>query len=117
MDTMAMEPLSSIARGWPTSCAARITICSTCQPFRRVSKLLPITRPLTDAPGTQRALFDFPTLQVSATGERSRVIVATHPATATPAAVGGTREGMVYELFFTALPVGSVTAPAGVDLR
>jgi hypothetical protein len=66
--------------------------------------------------GTQRALFDFPCLQVSATGERSRVIVATHPASATPAPVGETREGMVYELFFTALPVGAFTAADGVDL-
>jgi len=116
MDNMGMEPLSSISRGWPTSCAARITICSTCQPFRGVYKLPPITRPLTDAPGTQRALFDFPTLQVSATGERSRVIVATHPAAAASAAVGETREGMVYELFFTALPVGAFTAADVVDL-
>jgi hypothetical protein len=66
--------------------------------------------------GTQRALFDFPTLQVSATGERSRVIVATHPAAAASAAVGETREGMVYELFFTALPVGAFTAADVVDL-
>ena len=66
--------------------------------------------------GTQRALFDFPSLQVTATGERSRVIVATHPASATAAAVGETREGMVYELFFTALPVGAFTAADVVDL-
>lgn len=66
--------------------------------------------------GTQRALFDFPCLQVSATGERSRVIVAIHPASATPAPVGETREGMVYELFFTALPVGAFAAADVVDL-
>jgi len=46
----------------------------------------------------------------------SRVIVATHPASATAAAVGETREGMVYELFFTALPVGAFTAADVVDL-
>ncbi len=66
--------------------------------------------------GTQRALFDFPGLEVTATGERSRVIVATHPASPTPAAVGETREGMVYELFFTALPPGAFTAADVVDL-
>ncbi len=66
--------------------------------------------------GTQRALFDVPSLQVSATGERSRVIVATHPTSATAAPVGETREGMVYELFFTALPVGAFTAADVVDL-
>jgi hypothetical protein len=66
--------------------------------------------------GTQRALFDFPSLQVTATGERSRVIVATHPASATAASVGETRAGTVYELFFTALPVEAFTAADVVDL-
>ncbi len=54
--------------------------------------------------GTRRALFDVPDLVVTATGERCRVIVATHPASSTPASVGVTREEMVYELFFTVLP-------------
>src|SRR6266702_2993358 len=66
--------------------------------------------------GTPRALFDVPSLQVSATGERSRVIVATHPTSATAAPLGETREGMVYELFFTALPGGAFTAADVVDL-
>lgn len=66
--------------------------------------------------GTQRALFDLPDLVVTATGERSRVIVATHPASSTPAPVGVTREGVVYELFFTALPPVALTAADVIDL-
>jgi len=66
--------------------------------------------------GTQRALFDVPDLVVMATGERCTVIVATHPASSTPASVGVTREGMVYELFFTALPPVAFTAADVVDL-
>lgn len=66
--------------------------------------------------GTQRALFDLADLGVTATGEHSRVIVATHPASSTPAPVGVTREGVVYELFFTALPPVAFTAADVVDL-
>jgi hypothetical protein len=66
--------------------------------------------------GTQRALFDVPDLVVTATGERSRVIVATHSASSTPAPVGVTREGVVYELFFTALPPVAFTSADVVDL-
>jgi len=63
--------------------------------------------------GTCRALFDCPDLNLSPTGLRTRVIVATHPATATPPPVGTTRGEVVYELFFTALPVDAFT-PADV---
>ena len=66
--------------------------------------------------GTQRALFDVPDLVVTATGERCRVIVATHPASSTPAPVGVTREGVVYERFFTALPQVAFTSADVVDL-
>jgi len=45
-----------------------------------------------------------------------RVIVATHPATSSPASVGMTRDGVVYELFFTALPQVAFTAADVVDL-
>jgi hypothetical protein len=54
--------------------------------------------------GIQRALFDFPALFLTPTGQTSRVIGATHPATATPSPIGVTRDGIVYELFFTGLP-------------
>ena len=39
-----------------------------------------------------------------------------HPATATPAPVGVTRDGVVYELFFTALPQEAFTAADVVNL-
>jgi hypothetical protein len=61
------------------------------------------------ATGTCRALFDCPDLLLTPTGPRTRVIVATHPATET----GTTRGDMVYELFYTALPQGAFT-PADV---
>jgi hypothetical protein len=63
--------------------------------------------------GTHRALFDFPDVLLTPTGPRSRVIVATHPATATAAPIGVTRDQLVYELFLTALPQGAFT-PADV---
>lgn len=62
---------------------------------------------------TCRALFDCPDLQLSPTGPRTRVIVATHPTAATPPPIGTTRGEVVYELFFTALPVEAFT-PADV---
>jgi hypothetical protein len=61
-------------------------------------------------------LFDVPDLIVTATGERSRVIVATHAASSTSTSVGVVREGVVYELFFTALPPVAFTAADVVDL-
>ena len=69
-----------------------------------------ITHPET---GTCRALFDCPDLLLTPSGPRTRVIVATHPATATPAPIGTTGSGVVYELFYTALPQGAFT-PADV---
>jgi hypothetical protein len=66
--------------------------------------------------GTSRALFDFPHLLLTPTGPRTRVIVATHPATTTPAPIGATRGEVVYELFYTALPQGAFTPADVVDL-
>jgi len=66
--------------------------------------------------GTCRALFDCPDLHLAPTGPRTRVIVATHPATEPSAKIGTTRGEVVYELFFTALPVGAFTAADVVDL-
>lgn len=63
--------------------------------------------------GTCRSLFDCPDLPLSPAGLRTRVIVATHPATVPPAPIGTTRGELVYELFFTALPVQGFT-PADV---
>ncbi len=63
--------------------------------------------------GTTRALYDCPEVLLTATGPTARVIIATHPATTTPSPIGVTRQEVVYELFFTALPPGAF-APADV---
>jgi hypothetical protein len=65
--------------------------------------------------GIQRALFDFPALSLTPTGQASRVIVAAHPATATPSPIGVTRDGIVYELFFTGLPPQGFTPTDVLD--
>lgn len=44
------------------------------------------------------------------------MIVATHPAPSTASTIGTTREGVVYELFFTALPQDAFTSADVVDL-
>jgi hypothetical protein len=66
--------------------------------------------------GTCRNLFDCGDLPVTAEGHRCRVIVTTHAATAAKAPVGVTRDGLVYELFFTALPAANFTAADVVRL-
>ena len=63
--------------------------------------------------GTCRALFDCPDLPLTPGGPRTRVIIATHSATETKTPVGATHGEVVYELFFTALPVEAFT-PADV---
>jgi hypothetical protein len=63
--------------------------------------------------GTCRALFDCPDLHLTPAGPRTRVIVATHQASAAAAPIGTTRGEVVYELFFTTLPVDAFT-PADV---
>jgi hypothetical protein len=65
--------------------------------------------------GLQRNLFDFPVVSLTPTGQTSRVVVATHLATATPSPIGVTREGVVYELFFTGLPSAGFTATDVLD--
>ena len=66
--------------------------------------------------GTCRDLFDCGELPVTAQSHHCRVIVATHVATTTKAPIGVTRDGMVYELFFTALPTAGFTAADVVKL-
>ncbi len=63
--------------------------------------------------GTCRTLFDFPDLNLSPSGPRTRVIVAARPVPDTPVKVGTVRGERVYELFYTALPPGAFT-PADV---
>jgi hypothetical protein len=60
--------------------------------------------------GTCRDLFDCGQVPVTAQGHHCRVIVATHVATTTKAPIGVTRDGLVHELFFTALPASGFTA-------
>lgn len=67
------------------------------------------SRRLIDAPGTCRALFDFPDLLLSPSGPRTRVIVAARAIPDTPVKVGTIRGEHVYELFYTALPPGAFT--------
>jgi hypothetical protein len=66
--------------------------------------------------GTCRALFDCAKIPLPGTAWLTRVVIATHRASATPAPVGVTRDGMVYELFFTALPQEAFTAADVVHL-
>src|SRR5712692_4518374 len=63
-----------------------------------------------------RTLYDCPDVPVGPTGQRCRVVVATHPATAQKSRVGLTRSGLVYELFFTRLPQDAFTAADVVAL-
>src|SRR5512133_4343793 len=63
-----------------------------------------------------RRLYDCPNVPVGPEGVRCRVVVATHPAGKTKSRVGLTRQGMVYELFFTSLPQQSFTACDVVEL-
>jgi len=72
-----------------------------------------VTHPET---GTCRMLFDCPEIPLPGTALTTRVIIATHPATGTTAPIGVTRDGMVSELFFTALPPVAFTAADVVDL-
>jgi len=66
--------------------------------------------------GTGRALFDCAEISLPGTGLSTRVIVATHPATSTTAPIGVTRDGIVYELFFTALPQVAFSPADVIDL-
>jgi hypothetical protein len=66
--------------------------------------------------GTCRALFDVAEIPLPGTTLTTRVIVATHPAGPTKASIGMTREGIVYELFMTALPADGFTAADVVEL-
>jgi hypothetical protein len=66
--------------------------------------------------GANRALFDCPEIALTPTGPRVRLIVAAHEASSSPPAIGVQREGMVYELFVTALATTAFTAKDVLDL-
>jgi hypothetical protein len=61
----------------------------------------PFTRPESEL---VRMLYDCPDVPVGSAGKPCRVVVATHPASERKSRVGHTRQGVVYELFFTNLP-------------
>jgi len=66
--------------------------------------------------GLTRQLFDCPQVLFSTRRTRSRVIIASHPASSTLPAVGVVRDGQVYELFYTSLPVGAFLSADVLDL-
>jgi len=67
--------------------------------------------------GIVRALYDCPGLTLGPKQEPCRVVVATHPApTGGKSRVGVTRDGVVYELFYTTLPQNAFTASDVVAL-
>jgi len=66
--------------------------------------------------GLVRQLYDCPDVAVGPEGVRCRVVVATHPAAQKKSRIGHTRNGVVYELFFTHLPQDAFTASDVVAL-
>ncbi len=66
--------------------------------------------------GLVRQLYDCPDVPVGPEGVRCRIVVATHPAGETKSRIGHTRQGVVYELFFTHLPQEAFTASDVVAL-
>ena len=63
-----------------------------------------------------RSLYDCPDVPVGSEGLSCRVVVATHSAGKKKSPVGVTREGIVYELFFSNLPQHAFTASDVVEL-
>ncbi len=63
-----------------------------------------------------RSLYDCPDVPVGPEGVHCRVVVATHPEGLKKSKVGITREGIVYELFFTRLPQQGFTASDVVEM-
>src|SRR6266700_2908505 len=66
--------------------------------------------------GLVRRLYDCPDVAVGPEGVHCRVVVATHPAASKKSRIGHTRQGVVYELFFTHLPQDAFTASDVVAL-
>jgi hypothetical protein len=66
--------------------------------------------------GLVRQLYDCPDVAVGPEGVRCRVVVATHAAASKKSRIGHTRQGVVYELFFTHLPQDAFTASDVVAL-
>jgi hypothetical protein len=60
--------------------------------------------------GASRDLFDCSQVPLTKAGPMFRMIVATHPAPPTPASIGTTRNGLVYEIFLTTASSQAFTA-------
>jgi hypothetical protein len=63
-----------------------------------------------------RTLYDCPDVPVGASGQRCRLVVATHPVGVTKKRIGVQRDGLIYELFLTKLPREAFTAADVVAL-
>jgi hypothetical protein len=63
-----------------------------------------------------RTLYDCPDVPVGPTGQRYRLVVATHPKGSTKQRIGIERDGLIYELFLTKLPQEAFTAADVVAL-
>ncbi len=63
-----------------------------------------------------RSLYDCPAVLIGSEGVSCRVVVATHPAGKKKSSVGITRDGIVYELFFSNLSQQAFTACDVVEL-
>src|SRR5438445_1841252 len=66
--------------------------------------------------GLVRQLYDCPDVAIGPEGVHCRVVVATHPAASKKSRIGHSRQGVVYELFFTHLPQNAFTASDVVAL-
>ncbi|MFL5661939.1 MAG: hypothetical protein ACJ8BW_11395 [Ktedonobacteraceae bacterium] len=66
--------------------------------------------------GVTRALYDCASVPLAAAGPTVHLIVATHPATESAPAIGVERDGTVYELFVSTLPLPAFTASDVLDL-
>ena len=66
--------------------------------------------------GVTRALYDCPAVPLTPTGPEVRLVVATHVAAGSSPTVGAKRDGMVYELFVSTLPLPAFTASDVLDL-
>jgi hypothetical protein len=63
-----------------------------------------------------RSLYDCPDVPVGPEGIHCRIVVATHQASKKKSRIGVTREGVIYELFFSRLPQQGFTASDVVEL-
>jgi hypothetical protein len=66
--------------------------------------------------GMERALYDCPSIPLTATGPNVRLVIATHSATESAPTVGVERDRTVYELFVSTLPSPAFTASDVLDL-